>query len=141
MQRDLVFRDADRHRLDHRGAAGAEKNTGDGAGIITQVPDALLRATVSFELPAAGEYAVGTAFLPQDEAARAAPFLDDGTVRGVLAEGRDGGVVVDNDATLVRYASMAVAQARAGAHRPVSRSARATARCRGEAGISGEARG
>ena len=52
--------------LEHRGAVGADEGTGDGAGIITQVPDALLRATVSFELPAAGEYAVGTAFLPGD---------------------------------------------------------------------------
>ncbi|MFT0848530.1 glutamate synthase large subunit [Actinomycetaceae bacterium L2_0104] len=50
--------------LDHRGAVGAEENTGDGAGILVQVPDAFLRASVSFELPARGAYAVGIAFLP-----------------------------------------------------------------------------
>src|SRR6476660_9556017 len=50
--------------LDHRGAKGAEPNTGDGAGILVQVPDRFLRDVVDFELPAAGHYAVGTAFLP-----------------------------------------------------------------------------
>src|SRR5438067_8344224 len=54
--------------LDHRGATGAEANVGDGAGILLQVPDAFLRAVVGFELPEAGSYAVGTAFLPGDEA-------------------------------------------------------------------------
>src|SRR3954471_23126824 len=54
--------------LDHRGASGAEPDSGDGAGILTQVPDAFLRAVVPFELPAAGAYAVGTAFLPADRA-------------------------------------------------------------------------
>ncbi|WP_141013759.1 glutamate synthase large subunit [Nocardioides sambongensis] len=55
--------------LDHRGAAGAEVNSGDGAGILMQVPDAFLRAVTAeagLELPAAGTYAVGTAFLPGD---------------------------------------------------------------------------
>ncbi|MGJ0118555.1 glutamate synthase large subunit [Williamsia sp. MIQD14] len=51
--------------LEHRGAAGAEPNTGDGAGIMIQVPDAFLRAVTDFELPAEGEYATGMAFLPQ----------------------------------------------------------------------------
>ena len=55
--------------LDHRGASGAEPDSGDGAGILFQVPDAFLRATVDFELPAAGAYAVGLAFLPDDVAA------------------------------------------------------------------------
>jgi glutamate synthase (NADPH/NADH) large chain len=45
--------------LDHRGASGAEPDSGDGAGILVQVPDAFLRAVVDFELPAAGAYAVG----------------------------------------------------------------------------------
>ncbi|GAA1144850.1 glutamate synthase large subunit [Nocardioides aquiterrae] len=53
--------------LDHRGAAGAEQNTGDGAGILLQVPDAFLRAVVDFDLPAQHAYAVGTAFLPGDD--------------------------------------------------------------------------
>src|SRR5438067_7885459 len=55
--------------LDHRGATGAEANVGDGAGILLQVPDAFLRAVVGFELPEPGTYAVGTAFLPQDDEA------------------------------------------------------------------------
>ncbi len=56
--------------LDHRGATGADPKTGDGAGILMQVPDAFLRAEVGFELPPAGAYAVGNAFLPVDGAAR-----------------------------------------------------------------------
>ncbi|WP_299057616.1 glutamate synthase large subunit [uncultured Nocardioides sp.] len=52
--------------LDHRGAAGAEVNSGDGAGLLMQVPDAFLREVVDFTLPAARTYAVGTAFLPGD---------------------------------------------------------------------------
>jgi glutamate synthase (NADPH) large chain len=53
--------------LEHRGASGSEPETGDGAGILTQVPDALLRDLVP-DLPPAGHYAVGTAFLPTDAA-------------------------------------------------------------------------
>jgi glutamate synthase (NADPH/NADH) large chain len=53
-------------RMEHRGARGAEANTGDGAGILIQVPDEFLRAVVDFELPPEGAYAVGTAFLPVD---------------------------------------------------------------------------
>src|SRR3954468_24641235 len=51
-------------RLEHRGARGAEANTGDGAGILIQVPDEFFRAVVDFELPEVGGYAAGTAFLP-----------------------------------------------------------------------------
>uniref|UniRef100_UPI003D94C944 glutamate synthase large subunit n=1 Tax=Gordonia sp. B7-2 TaxID=3420932 RepID=UPI003D94C944 len=51
--------------LEHRGAAGAEPNTGDGAGIMIQVPDRFLREVVDFELPVEGRYATGIAFLPQ----------------------------------------------------------------------------
>src|SRR3954468_9715273 len=51
--------------LEHRGAAGAEQNTGDGAGILIQMPDEFLRASVDFELPEKGSYATGIAFLPQ----------------------------------------------------------------------------
>ncbi len=51
--------------LEHRGAQGAEPNTGDGAGILLQVPDAFLREVVEFDLPAEGSYATGIAFLPQ----------------------------------------------------------------------------
>jgi glutamate synthase (NADPH/NADH) large chain len=52
--------------LEHRGAAGADPNTGDGAGILLQVPDRFLREVVPFELPPEGSYATGIAFLPQD---------------------------------------------------------------------------
>jgi glutamate synthase (NADPH) large chain len=51
--------------LEHRGAQGAEPRSGDGAGILIQVPDAFLREVVDFELPAPGSYATGIAFLPQ----------------------------------------------------------------------------
>jgi glutamate synthase (NADPH/NADH) large chain len=54
------------HNLDHRGASGAEINTGDGAGILTQLPDAFLREVVDFDLPQQGGYAVGMVFLPED---------------------------------------------------------------------------
>jgi glutamate synthase (NADPH) large chain len=57
--------------LDHRGASGAEPDSGDGAGILTQIPDALLRETVPFTLPDKGAYAVGCAFLPDDDVAAA----------------------------------------------------------------------
>jgi len=52
--------------LDHRGAKGAEANTGDGAGVLIQVPDRLYRAVVDFDLPPAGAYATGIGFLPTD---------------------------------------------------------------------------
>ncbi|MBU2665745.1 glutamate synthase large subunit [Actinoplanes bogorensis] len=58
-------------RLDHRGARGAEYNTGDGAGIMIQVPDEFYRAAAGFELPAPGHYATGLAFVPEDAAERA----------------------------------------------------------------------
>ncbi|MEC4020268.1 glutamate synthase large subunit [Streptomyces sp. H27-D2] len=58
--------------LEHRGATGSEPDSGDGAGILLQVPDAFLRDSVGFELPAAGAYAVGIAFLPAGETEAAA---------------------------------------------------------------------
>ncbi|MET9020161.1 glutamate synthase large subunit [Actinopolymorpha sp. NPDC004070] len=58
--------------LDHRGASGSEPDSGDGAGLLLQVPDSFLRAVTDLTLPAPGEYAVGTAFLPDDDAADAA---------------------------------------------------------------------
>ncbi|MBL1097094.1 glutamate synthase large subunit [Streptomyces coffeae] len=59
--------------LEHRGATGSEPDSGDGAGILVQVPDAFLREAVTgFELPEAGAYAVGIAFLPETEAEGAA---------------------------------------------------------------------
>src|SRR5580698_8873459 len=57
-------------RLAHRGASGAEVETGDGAGILVQVPHRFLSAAVAdagFSLPARGGYAVGLTFLPVDD--------------------------------------------------------------------------
>ena len=56
-------------RLAHRGASGAEVETGDGAGILVQIPHRFLSAAAreaGFSLPDAGGYAVGLAFLPTD---------------------------------------------------------------------------
>ncbi|MGI8750621.1 MAG: glutamate synthase large subunit [Thermoleophilaceae bacterium] len=58
--------------LEHRGAEGADPSTGDGAGILMQIPDAFLRAEVPFELPPAGRYGVAMCFLPQDGPRRSA---------------------------------------------------------------------
>jgi glutamate synthase domain-containing protein 2/glutamate synthase domain-containing protein 1/glutamate synthase domain-containing protein 3 len=57
--------------LEHRGASGADPLTGDGAGILMQMPDELLRALAGFELPPAGAYGVLMCFLPNDGPARA----------------------------------------------------------------------
>src|SRR5689334_25252574 len=52
--------------LEHRGACGCEANTGDGAGILVQMPDTFFRSVLSFTLPAPGAYAAGLVFLPHD---------------------------------------------------------------------------
>jgi glutamate synthase domain-containing protein 2/glutamate synthase domain-containing protein 1/glutamate synthase domain-containing protein 3 len=53
--------------LEHRGAEGADPNTGDGAGILLQIPDAFLRgAAAGVELPPPGRYGVGVCYLPTD---------------------------------------------------------------------------
>jgi len=57
--------------LGHRGACGADPDTGDGAGILIQLPDAFLRRVSRLSLPAAGAYGVGIAFLPADAEDRA----------------------------------------------------------------------
>ncbi|MDE2517494.1 MAG: hypothetical protein KGL12_15815, partial [Rhodospirillales bacterium] len=60
--------------LDHRGAVGADPMMGDGAGILIQMPDMLLRdwaAGAGIALPQPGRYAVAMCFLPRDDAARA----------------------------------------------------------------------
>ncbi len=72
-----IVKDADRilRNMDHRGARGAEKNTGDGAGILTAIPDKLFRRVapkeLGVELPPRGRYGVGNIFLPSDERERA----------------------------------------------------------------------
>ena len=72
--------------LEHRGASGADPCTGDGAGILLQMPDELLRAVVGFELPPPGAYGVMMCFLPRDDAARAR--LETLLERTVVAEGQ-----------------------------------------------------
>ncbi|MFT4187584.1 MAG: glutamate synthase large subunit [Aeromicrobium sp.] len=64
--------------LDHRGAVGGEPDTGDGAGILLQVPDRFLRGVATFELPESGSYAAGIAYLPAepDEAAKAKATIE-----------------------------------------------------------------
>ena len=56
--------------LEHRGATGADADTGDGAGILLQLPDAFFRAVLDGPLPAAGAYGVAMCFLPPDGARR-----------------------------------------------------------------------
>ncbi len=56
--------------LEHRGASGADPCTGDGAGILMQMPDELLRGVVEFELPPAGRYGVLMCFLPREQPRR-----------------------------------------------------------------------
>ena len=58
--------------LEHRGAEGADPNTGDGAGILLQIPDAFVRAVAGVELPAPGRYGVGVCYLPTDPERRLA---------------------------------------------------------------------
>src|SRR5436190_2706291 len=57
--------------LAHRGATGADPRTGDGAGMLLQMPHAFFRASVDFELPERGRYGVAVCFLPKDAARRA----------------------------------------------------------------------
>nr|WP_218922175.1 glutamate synthase large subunit [Kibdelosporangium phytohabitans] len=69
--------------LEHRGARGAEPETGDGAGLLIQVPHEFFAAVTGFDLPPEGEYVVGTAFLPVDGTARADAV---GAVEAIAAE-------------------------------------------------------
>jgi glutamate synthase (NADPH/NADH) large chain len=62
--------------LEHRGASGAETNTGDGAGVLLQLPDRFFRAVVDFELPPAGSYAAGMAFLDPDNVAASVEAIE-----------------------------------------------------------------
>jgi glutamate synthase (NADPH/NADH) large chain len=76
--------------LEHRGAKGSDPATGDGAGVLVQVPDRFLRAVIGAELPPAGSYATGIAFLPTgpgeaDEACRRFGALAEQEGLGVLA--------------------------------------------------------
>ncbi|TFY99612.1 glutamate synthase-related protein [Ramlibacter rhizophilus] len=75
--------------LDHRGAVGADKLMGDGAGILIQLPDVLYReemARQGVELPPPGEYGVGMVFLPKEHASRLA--CEQELERAIKAEGQ-----------------------------------------------------
>ena len=75
--------------LDHRGAVGADKLMGDGAGILIQLPDALYREEMlkqGVQLPPPGEYGVGMVFLPKEHASRLA--CQQALERAVKAEGQ-----------------------------------------------------
>ncbi|MEO7886755.1 MAG: glutamate synthase central domain-containing protein, partial [Polaromonas sp.] len=75
--------------LDHRGAVGADKLMGDGAGILIQLPDALYREEMAgqgVQLPPPGEYGVGMVFLPKEHASRLA--CEQALERAVKAEGQ-----------------------------------------------------
>ena len=77
------------HNLDHRGAVGADPLLGDGAGILIQIPDPLIRKWAQAEgvdLPQPGHYAVAQCFMPQDEAA--AGFVAEQLEKFVLKEGQ-----------------------------------------------------
>jgi glutamate synthase (NADPH) large chain len=71
-----IVRDADEAliAMDHRGACGCEANTGDGAGILTAIPDELMRAEAKrlfdYDLPEEGRYAIAQIFMPKDDALR-----------------------------------------------------------------------
>ena len=56
--------------MEHRGASGAEPDSGDGAGILIRIPDEFFRQVVPFALPASGSYGAGIAFLPADDQQR-----------------------------------------------------------------------
>jgi glutamate synthase (NADPH) large chain len=75
--------------LDHRGAVGADKLMGDGAGILIQIPDEFYRAEMAIqgiELPPPGEYGVGMIFLPKEHASRLA--CEQELARAVKTEGQ-----------------------------------------------------
>jgi glutamate synthase (NADPH/NADH) large chain len=75
--------------LDHRGAVGADKLMGDGAGILIQLPDSLYREEMAKQgvtLPPPGEYGVGMIFLPKEHASRLA--CEQEMERAIKAEGQ-----------------------------------------------------
>ncbi|MGB9340495.1 MAG: glutamate synthase subunit alpha, partial [Polyangiales bacterium] len=87
-----IVKDANRIlcNMDHRGARGSETNTGDGAGMLTAVPDKLLRRAAKEELgivlPEPGKYGVGNIFLPTDDEERA--YCKAAFLRAIEAQGQ-----------------------------------------------------
>jgi len=86
---DIVAHALDALRnLDHRGATGADPHVGDGAGIMTQIPDAFFREVLTFPLPPKGSYAAGLVYLPVAEDER------DRAVEGIVALAAEEGLRV-----------------------------------------------
>jgi glutamate synthase (NADPH/NADH) large chain len=87
-----IVKDANRIlcNMDHRGARGSETNTGDGAGMLTAVPDKLLRREakeeLGIDLPEPGRYGVGNIFLPTDDEERA--YCKAAFVRAIETQGQ-----------------------------------------------------
>ncbi|WP_138316302.1 glutamate synthase large subunit [Rhodoluna limnophila] len=74
--------------LEHRGAVGSDAGTGDGAGILSQIPDAFLRAVAGFELPARGTYGAGLVFIEEgSEQSVEAGFANIATEEGLSVIG------------------------------------------------------
>ena len=82
--------------MEHRGASGAETNTGDGAGILIQIPDAFYRGVVAADLPPLGTYGTGIAFLPTDAVQAAAG-------RDAIAK-----IAADEDLTVITWRDLPV---------------------------------
>jgi glutamate synthase (NADPH) large chain len=106
--------------LEHRGAEGADADTGDGAGILFQLPDAFLRSEAGLDLPELGRYGVAVCFLPKEERAREeAVRLLERTVeeegqlvlgwRDVPVDERHCGVVAGSTAPCIRQLFVAAA--------------------------------
>ena len=139
---DLAFQSL--CNLEHRGAAGAEVETGDGAGILIQMPDALFRAVVDFELPPEGAYATGMVFLARDdemlaadqrdavdEAARRRGFRAPRPPRGAHRHRRDRGLGAAGHAGVRPDLRVEGRPRREPAHRYRARAARVSSRARG----------
>ncbi|MCB9076940.1 MAG: glutamate synthase large subunit [Anaerolineaceae bacterium] len=75
------------NNLTHRGATGAEPNTGDGAGILFQLPHKFFKKVCDFDLPEPGQYGVGMLMLPPDAEQRAA--IEAHVERVVAEEGQE----------------------------------------------------
>jgi glutamate synthase domain-containing protein 1 len=101
--------------LEHRGATGADPLTGDGAGMLLQLPDEFFRAVVEVELPPAGAYGVAVCFLPREDPERRTE-LEQILVNAVEAEGqsvicwRDVPMELDSVGVTAREAAPAVRQ-------------------------------
>ena len=75
--------------LKHRGASGADVDSGDGAGLLVQVPDAFFRSVVPFDLPPAGCYAVGVVFIDRPCDRRRIAHVESVVARIAATDGLD----------------------------------------------------